>query len=639
MKLSFYTPPYNDELLYSWINRLAKENSLPLTSFMNAYLGMDNSRLGGLKTDVRASFVALYNHLPLQQNAAELYLSLSTLAVESLSLSLGQQTRIVNRIFRPRDILNPPINYFFNTLRICPDCIADDIQEYGEAYLHRAHQIPGVHTCHKHHKPLFVYVGNKNHECEYDLSMYEEDNLPCDISILNKYSDFAYDILRSNVSSDLDTVRTTIISKLIELYGRNWDKEKNFQSTCKIEPYKSLLQMVGCTSPNKDWCKNPYIKTDEIIVWAMLAFTNSTDFIAAIQGDRPLISEYQCPACKNLYYATPQSIEGGWGCPTCDTFKTPTERYKKLVSAISDDEYVFEGEWTEIDQGTPVYHKKCDNYCLIKPREFLFNGARCQCESKMPFKEAFHNVAAAGNFKLIEFNGIDKPCTITAMDCGHSFAVSYRQFLKSPKCRICNPKCLTTEILAKRIREQSNGEYELVGEFVNQNTKIKILHHKCGEITEYSPRYYEGGAVCPICDNRFSDRWDEMFQVLQQYKEEFGHVNVPKRMTYQGKSLGRWCQSQRDAKKNNNLSAYREQKMLTLGFIFDTLEDDWINRFNIYVAYVKATGNLLPSRRTIFNGDKIGNWVWTQRRRKSIGKLSESREAKLLSINPKFFDQ
>ena len=39
-------------------------------------------------------------------------------------------------------------------LRFCPDCLQDDLSQYGESYWHRLHQIPGVLLCPAHGQPL-----------------------------------------------------------------------------------------------------------------------------------------------------------------------------------------------------------------------------------------------------------------------------------------------------------------------------------------------------------------------------------------------------------------------------------------------------------------------------------------------------
>lgn len=35
-------------------------------------------------------------------------------------------------------------------VRLCLDCLKDDLAEYGDPYIHRSHQIPGISCCHRH---------------------------------------------------------------------------------------------------------------------------------------------------------------------------------------------------------------------------------------------------------------------------------------------------------------------------------------------------------------------------------------------------------------------------------------------------------------------------------------------------------
>jgi hypothetical protein len=39
-------------------------------------------------------------------------------------------------------------------LRVCRQCIRDDLKRHGESYWHRSHQLPGVHICLKHNGEL-----------------------------------------------------------------------------------------------------------------------------------------------------------------------------------------------------------------------------------------------------------------------------------------------------------------------------------------------------------------------------------------------------------------------------------------------------------------------------------------------------
>ncbi len=68
-------------------------------------------------------------------------------------------------------------------LKFCPQCCVEDEQEYGEAYWHRQHQIPGILVCLKHQVPLVdsqVLLENKQIHyyaaSQVNLSEVNKDN-------------------------------------------------------------------------------------------------------------------------------------------------------------------------------------------------------------------------------------------------------------------------------------------------------------------------------------------------------------------------------------------------------------------------------------------------------------------------------
>lgn len=73
-----------------------------------------------------------------------MFLSLSTFSFESLFMTEGQQTKYINYVCRRVDELNPPANCLFDKVRLCPECMKEDMNKYGEAYLHRSHHLYGV---------------------------------------------------------------------------------------------------------------------------------------------------------------------------------------------------------------------------------------------------------------------------------------------------------------------------------------------------------------------------------------------------------------------------------------------------------------------------------------------------------------
>jgi len=71
------------------------------------------------------------------------------------------------------------------------------------------------------------------------------------------------------------------------------------------------------------------------------------------------------------------------------------------------------------------------------------------------------------------------------------------------RCPVCFGNVQkTTEEFAKEIKETTNGEYELVSEYINNKTKLKILHKKCNLIYEVRPYEFVAGNRCPDCSKK-----------------------------------------------------------------------------------------------------------------------------------------
>ena len=60
----------------------------------------------------------------------------------------------------------------------------------------------------------------------------------------------------------------------------------------------------------------------------------------------------------------------------------------------------------------------------------------------------------------------------------------------------------TTEQFSKEVDELTNGDFTVVGEYVNQSTDIDILCNTCHHIFKRRPANFLNSPKCPICDNR-----------------------------------------------------------------------------------------------------------------------------------------
>lgn len=102
--------------------------------------------------------------------------------------------------------------------------------------------------------------------------------------------------------------------------------------------------------------------------------------------------------------------------------------------------------------------------------------------------------------------------------------------------------------------------------------------------------------------------WSERFNQLLGYIKEHGDALVPQEYK-ENISLGHWVQKQRYKYKTNAISEERIQQLTDVGFVFDVLEAQWLEKFAQLKKYVQEYGDTLVPRQ-----HALGAWVWWQRR-------------------------
>ena len=93
--------PYPDELLYSWVKRLADLNELSIEVFFRKYFGDCLAKGQCIPLDIRRGYFNFYDALNCDVDKMELYFQLSTAQFELMFYPEKQQVRIVNHIVRP----------------------------------------------------------------------------------------------------------------------------------------------------------------------------------------------------------------------------------------------------------------------------------------------------------------------------------------------------------------------------------------------------------------------------------------------------------------------------------------------------------------------------------------------------------
>jgi hypothetical protein len=109
--------------------------------------------------------------------------------------------------------------------------------------------------------------------------------------------------------------------------------------------------------------------------------------------------------------------------------------------------------------------------------------------------------------------------------------------------------------------------------------------------------------------NPLTTAWDKKVAELVAYKEFHGHCNVPT----ESSSLGRWCNSARNRRKNSKLTSKQIAQLDALGFCWNTLAAAWDKKYAELVAYKEVHGHCNVPQG---NGS-LGSWCNNQRNRRN----------------------
>ena len=114
--------------------------------------------------------------------------------------------------------------------------------------------------------------------------------------------------------------------------------------------------------------------------------------------------------------------------------------------------------------------------------------------------------------------------------CGRILEIRPAKFLSGDKCKYCSGKAKkNTQIFTKELEEKYGKEYEVLGEYINSRTHIKI-RHICGHEYDVTPDNILRGKGCPKCRNtRNTDQFKkdifERFGGEYEVLSEYEHIN------------------------------------------------------------------------------------------------------------------
>lgn len=121
--------------------------------------------------------------------------------------------------------------------------------------------------------------------------------------------------------------------------------------------------------------------------------------------------------------------------------------------------------------------------------------------------------------------------------------------------------------------------------------------------------------------------WNERFDELQKFKEDYNHIDVP-RIWPTG--LGTWVGNQKSFLKNGTLTQDRVDRLSEIGVLAESLETRWLGRYEELKEYQVKFGNLdVPHDWPT----GLGQWLANQKSFEKSGKMSDDRKSLLRDLS------
>ncbi len=207
------------------------------------------------------------------------------------------------------------------------------------------------------------------------------------------------------------------------------------------------------------------------------------------------------------------------------------EQFCNEVEKNGKGEYKVLGKYTNNHTKVEMLHIKCGKSYEVEPRKFIA-GRRCpNCNQNFKYStseisEKVKNITNGEYELLSDYINYDTHITIKHIKCGHTWEVLPYNFFKNkatrcPKC--CGREYWNTDTFSKYVEEVTNKEYEVLGEYINARSKIKILHKKCNEVWDVVPDSFLSGVRCPSCKNSHGEEIIKEYLIKNniEFKQQF----------------------------------------------------------------------------------------------------------------------
>lgn len=246
--------------------------------------------------------------------------------------------------------------------------------------------------------------------------------------------------------------------------------------------------------------------------------------------------------CGHEWKISPNKFSMGRRCPKCSNERTHNLQRKSVELLSEQIHEIFNGKVILIGGEYINNSSVMDFYCFTCENEFssassnILFRKRCpicskrqshvnRIKSQEEFLNGLFEVYKNEYIPLTKYITSDKHVLMRHSICGNEWLVSPSNILQGygcPKCAInkrANSQRKEINVFLKEVDEIGQGEYILIGEYVNRSTKIEFKHVPCGNIVFISPANFLKGRGCRFCASSNGEKRIRAF--LEENSVEF----------------------------------------------------------------------------------------------------------------------
>ncbi|WP_310876916.1 hypothetical protein [Priestia megaterium] len=185
--------------------------------------------------------------------------------------------------------------------------------------------------------------------------------------------------------------------------------------------------------------------------------------------------------------------------------KKTTEEFRKEVFKITNDEYLVIGQYKNALTHVKIMHNVCKHEWDVKPSNFL-NGTRCpKCygnikKTTKEFIKEVHDLVNNEYEVVGDYTNNQTKLLIRHNICKTEWNILPNAFLRGNRCPTCSgKKKKDTVTFKKEVYKLVADEYYVLGEYEHNKKKILMKHNKCSHLWKVAPLNFINGTRCPLC--------------------------------------------------------------------------------------------------------------------------------------------